>query len=48
MCGGGNRPDGGAGSQEIVALVLRTSPWRGLDATEVLTTPLSTGRPTVL
>jgi transposase len=47
MCGGGNRTDRGARSQQILASVLRTAQQRGLDATELLQTLLSARRPTV-
>jgi transposase len=47
MCGGGNRTDRGARSQQILASVLRTVHQRGLDATEVLTTLLVARRATV-
>ncbi|HEX2311388.1 MAG TPA: IS66 family transposase, partial [Vicinamibacterales bacterium] len=41
MCGGGNRTQRGATSQQILASVLRTADQRGLDATDVLVTLLT-------
>lgn len=47
MCGGGNRTRHGADSQQILASVLRTADQRGLDATAILTTLLTTPTPIV-
>jgi len=47
MCGGGNRTDRGATSQQILASVLRTADQRGLDATDVLVALLTAPTPTV-
>ena len=47
MCGGGNRTQRGATSQQILASVLRTADQRGLDATDVLVTLLTAPTPTV-
>jgi transposase len=47
MCGGGNRTVRGARSQEILVTVLRTADQRGLDATAILTTLLTTPSLTV-
>jgi transposase len=42
MCGGGNRTAHGAASQEVLTSVLRTADQRGLDATELIVTLLTT------
>lgn len=47
MCGGGNRTEHGAQSQQVLATVLRTADQRGLDATALLATLLTARRPTV-
>ena len=47
MCGGGNRTARGADSQQVLASVLRTADQRGLDATDVLVTLLTTHTPPV-
>ena len=47
MCGGGNRTDRGATSQQILASVLRTADQRGLDATDVFVALLTAPKPLV-
>ena len=47
ICGGGNRTARGAGSQQILASVLRTADQRDLDATAVLVTLLTAPTPIV-
>jgi transposase len=47
MCGGGNRTDRGAHSQQVLASVLRTAHQRGLDATDLLVTLLTARCPMV-
>lgn len=47
MCGGGNRTERGARTQEVLGSVLRTADQRGLDATDLLVTMLSAPRPIV-
>jgi transposase len=46
-CGGGNRTRRGAHSQQVLASVLRTAHQRGLDATDVLVTLLTSPTPSV-
>ena len=47
MCGGGNRTERGARTQEVLGSVLRTADQRGLDATDLLVTLLCARRPIV-
>ena len=47
MCGGGNRTERGAVSQQVLASVLRTADQRGLDATDLLVALLTAPTPTV-
>jgi transposase len=47
MCGGGNRTARGAQSQQILTTLLRTADQRGLDATALIASLLTTTRPTV-
>lgn len=47
MCGGGNRTRRGAETQQILSSVLRTADQRGLNATDVLVTLLTTPAPVV-
>ena len=47
MCGGGNRTARGARSQQILATVLRTADQRGLDATALLVSVLTSSAPSV-
>jgi transposase len=47
MCGGGNRTERGARTQEVLGSVLRTADQRGLDATDLLVTLLAARRPIV-
>ena len=47
MCGGGNRTDRGARTQEVLGSVLRTAHQRGIDATELLVALLSARHPFV-
>lgn len=47
MCGGGNRTDRGARTQEVLGSILRTADQRGLDATDLLVTILSASSPAV-
>jgi transposase len=47
MCGGGNRTERGARTQEVLGSVLRTADQRGLDATDLLVTLLSAPVPIV-
>lgn len=47
MCGGGNRTRRGAETQQILSSVLRTADQRGLNATDVLGTLLTTPAPVV-
>jgi transposase len=46
-CGGGNRTDRGAQSQQVLASVLRTAGQRGLDPTDVLVVLLTAPTPIV-
>ena len=47
LCGGGNRTQRGAESQQLLASALRTADQRGLDATDVLVTLLTAPTPVV-
>jgi transposase len=47
MCGGDNRTDRGAQSQQVLASVLRTAHQRGLDTSALLTTLLCAPQPAV-
>jgi transposase len=45
VCGGGNRSQRGADTQQVLATILRTAHQRGLDSTDVLTTLLRAPAP---
>ena len=47
-CGGGNRTQRGAHTQQILASLLRTAQQRGLDSTALVTTLLRTPTPVAL
>jgi len=47
VCGGGNRSQRGADTQQVLTSILRTAHQRGLDSSDVLTTLLGAPAPTV-
>jgi len=47
VCGGGNRTERGAETQQVLASILRTAAQRGLNASDLLVTMLRTAEPVV-